>query len=266
MQAPTMNTNSPCISVSDTECESMSSHTSSSQDNTQILHPFQFPWRLHEMLEDADKNGYTAAVSWLPDEKSFKVHKQETFVNQMMPRYFNQTKYRSFQRQLNVWGFERVADGPGRGGYTHKWFVRNEPSLCHNMKRERTKGTKKTKQTNKRPAPCTAPPSCIATPAFETSSGFVIDHCLIDNDNLKTVSPQDEDLDEWFQNLGKQSNLEPPEVEPVQLSQPSGREMSKQFVSMCKKPLRKEEMYRYQDLKYVMIGLKWGNSIFENKI
>ena len=95
------------------------------------------------MLEAAEADGHGSIVSWLPDQTSFKVHNQAAFVNNILPRYFNQTKYRSFQRQLNVWGYERISDGPGKGGYKHKHFVRNNPSLCHNMKRERTKGTKK---------------------------------------------------------------------------------------------------------------------------
>jgi hypothetical protein len=94
-----------------------------------------FPWKLHEMLEAAEANRFTSVVSWLPDHRSFKVHDKETFVSLIMTRYFDQTKDKSFQRQLNMWGFERHLDGASKGGYTHPCLVRGKPSLCYRMKR-----------------------------------------------------------------------------------------------------------------------------------
>jgi hypothetical protein len=101
----------------------------------------QFPWKLHEMLDDAEIEGFTYIVSWLPDYNSFKVHDQEAFTSLIMARYFRQTKYKSFQRQLNIWCFQRIARGEGRGGYMHALFVRAKPSLCYSMKRTKSKGT-----------------------------------------------------------------------------------------------------------------------------
>jgi hypothetical protein len=101
----------------------------------------QFPWKLHEMLNDAEIEGFTSIVSWLPDYNSFKVHDQKAFTSQIMARYFRQTRYKSFQRQLNIWCFQRIAKGAGRGGYMHALFVRTKPSLCYSMKRTKNKGT-----------------------------------------------------------------------------------------------------------------------------
>jgi hypothetical protein len=101
----------------------------------------QFPWKLHAMLHDAEIEGFTSIVSWLPDCNSFKVHDQEAFTSQIMARYFRQTKYKSFQRQLHIWCFQRIARGEGRGGYMHALFVRTKPSLCYSMKRTKNKGT-----------------------------------------------------------------------------------------------------------------------------
>ena len=58
-----------------------------------------FPWKLHKMLELADQEGFGNIVSWLPDGRSFKVHDPSTFVEQIMPNFFLQSKYKSFQRQ-----------------------------------------------------------------------------------------------------------------------------------------------------------------------
>lgn len=106
-----------------------------------VNHSIPFPWKLHDMLEAAEKSGFAAIVSWLPDENSFKVHLPDVFVDRIMPLYFKQTKYKSFQRQLNMWGFERLLAGAEKGGYQHEFFVRGKPSLCRHMKRLKIKGT-----------------------------------------------------------------------------------------------------------------------------
>ena len=65
-------------------------------------HPMKmktFPWKLHEMLELADQEGYETIVSWLPDGRSFKVYHPKEFVAKIMPNFFLQSKYKSFQRQ-----------------------------------------------------------------------------------------------------------------------------------------------------------------------
>jgi len=59
----------------------------------------RFPWKLHEMLDESEKMGLDSIVSWLPDERSFKVHDPDTFVQDIMPKWFRQSKYKSFQRQ-----------------------------------------------------------------------------------------------------------------------------------------------------------------------
>jgi hypothetical protein len=57
-----------------------------------------------------------------------------------MPKYFDKTKYKSFQRQLNMWGFDRVGSGPYKGAYLHSCFVRGQPQLCEQMQRTKIKG------------------------------------------------------------------------------------------------------------------------------
>ena len=70
-----------------------------------------FPWKLHIMLEAIHKEGDTNIVSWLSHGKAFIVHKPKDFVNEIMPKFFNQSKYASFQRQLNLYGFQRLLAG-----------------------------------------------------------------------------------------------------------------------------------------------------------
>jgi hypothetical protein len=94
-----------------------------------------FPRKLHAMLEDASKNNLEDIASWQPGGKSFKVFKQQRFASEIMQTYSNQTKYKSFQRQLNIYGFHRVHHGPNKGGYSHKHFIRCSPELSDRMMR-----------------------------------------------------------------------------------------------------------------------------------
>jgi hypothetical protein len=50
-------------------------------------------------------------------------------------RFFKQSKLASFQRQLNLWGFQKVVNGPDRGGYYHELFLRGRPDLAPLMLR-----------------------------------------------------------------------------------------------------------------------------------
>jgi hypothetical protein len=101
----------------------------------------QFPWKLHDMLEDADVEGFSDIVSWLPDSaNSFKVHQPGVFVLDIMPRYFKKIQFPSFRRQINMWGFERIKRGAGKGGYRDPNFIRGMPWRCCMMTRVKIKG------------------------------------------------------------------------------------------------------------------------------
>ena len=67
----------------------------------------QFPTKLYKMLEIVESLGLSHAVSWLPDGRSFKVKNPAQFMDLVAPQFFKFTQYRSFQRQLNLWGFHR---------------------------------------------------------------------------------------------------------------------------------------------------------------
>ena len=59
-----------------------------------------------------------------------------------MAKYFKQTKFASFQRQLNLYGFSRITTSLDRGGYYHEMFLRGKRFLTHRISRMRVKGTK----------------------------------------------------------------------------------------------------------------------------
>jgi hypothetical protein len=83
------------------------------------------------------------AVTWLPDGRGFLILDSHQFGTATLPRYFHTIQYKSFVRQLNIYGFHRVTakGSPDYGAYTHPLFVRGRPDLCLAMKRQKVKGT-----------------------------------------------------------------------------------------------------------------------------
>ncbi len=107
-----------------------------------------FPWILHDMLGAATGEGFENIVSWQPCGLAFKVHDTRIFTESIMPRHlFNQTQYKSFQRQLNIYGFRRLTSGSKKGAYTHELLIRGKPEVCRFMVRTKIKekGSRPTK-------------------------------------------------------------------------------------------------------------------------
>jgi hypothetical protein len=113
----------------------------SNSPNTAIDKPNQFPWKLYDMLHTAEKRNEEHIISWIKDGMAFKVHNRDLFIEEYMKKMFNQTKFKSFQRQLNLWGFERVQNGPDKGSYFHPLFVKGRRDCCQRLTRVRLKGT-----------------------------------------------------------------------------------------------------------------------------
>ena len=70
-----------------------------------------FPHKLYTLLENenpsSDCTSSSAAITWLPHGRAFIILDQHAFITVIVPKYFKQTKLRSFVRQLNLWGFIR---------------------------------------------------------------------------------------------------------------------------------------------------------------
>jgi hypothetical protein len=90
------------------------------------------------MLENAERDGYAHLISWLPDGKSFKIHAERSLngsdeqnLVDILKKHFNQTRFKSFLRQLQLYGFERTYKGPHKGVCKHEFFVRGRKDLIH---------------------------------------------------------------------------------------------------------------------------------------
>jgi hypothetical protein len=97
-----------------------------------------FPMKLHEILSSPE---YESIVTWLPHGRAWRVLKPKAFEEKIIPKFFRSSKYASFMRQVNGWGFKRITSpGPDFNAYWHELFLRGLPDLCAKMKRPPAKG------------------------------------------------------------------------------------------------------------------------------
>jgi HSF-type DNA-binding len=97
-----------------------------------------FPFKLYMMIKDAKDQDAEDIISFLPHGCAFAVHKPAQFVSDILPKYFKSGRMSSFQRQLNLYGFRRISDGPDQGGYWHDFFLQDCPLLCKDIARKKT--------------------------------------------------------------------------------------------------------------------------------
>ena len=138
---------------------------SSVRTSRTVMH---FPIKLFELISA----GPPSIISWSENGDSFRINHPEAFCTevfrqtppprtdsmrpsdphranrpkpplcravafQVLPRHFRHNKLTSFQRQLNLYGFQRISKGADAGRYFHPLFRRGRPDLLGSIKRER---------------------------------------------------------------------------------------------------------------------------------
>jgi len=99
--------------------------------------PPVFPKRLYDLLENAEKDGHSHLISWMPNGTSFRVHcdtgSQDGVGKVAMDEFlvliktkFKMSRFKSFLRQLQVYGFHRTYKGRDRGICKHGLLVRGQ--------------------------------------------------------------------------------------------------------------------------------------------
>lgn len=91
-----------------------------------------FPAKMQAILSRPDLRD---VVTWMPHGRSWRVLKPREFEIRVIPTYFEHSKFSSFIRQANGWGFRRITRGKDRNSYYHELFLRGLPHLCKKMRR-----------------------------------------------------------------------------------------------------------------------------------
>lgn len=100
-----------------------------------------FPLTLHRVLADLERAGATHIATFVDDGNAFLVRSPKEFETKILREYFpRMSSFGSFQRQLNLYNFKRVSQGPHRGSYSHPRFRRSDPEASRDMKRTKIKG------------------------------------------------------------------------------------------------------------------------------
>eukprot|EP00566_Odontella_aurita_P009006 CAMPEP_0113529980 /NCGR_PEP_ID=MMETSP0015_2-20120614/2689_1 /TAXON_ID=2838 /ORGANISM="Odontella" /LENGTH=816 /DNA_ID=CAMNT_0000428659 /DNA_START=109 /DNA_END=2559 /DNA_ORIENTATION=- /assembly_acc=CAM_ASM_000160 len=92
-----------------------------------------FPAKLHDILSRPDLGD---VISWLDHGRAWHIIDQTAFVDRVMPHFFTQSKFASFMRQVNGWGFVRVTRGEEANSYYSEFFLRSKRSLARFMERK----------------------------------------------------------------------------------------------------------------------------------
>jgi hypothetical protein len=130
--------------------------------STKKLH---FPHRLFRMLEEIRqcRPCLSQIVSWHDDcDTAFVIKNLEAFRVEVMPVYFgSQSKFASFQRQLNNYDFHRVQDRRQNGSmiYWHKNFSRTHPHMIQEVVLKKCKTNQK--------HPSSTPPQLVSAVVLE---------------------------------------------------------------------------------------------------
>lgn len=102
-----------------------------------------FPMTLHRALAELELTpGGKNIAFFLPDGKSFQIRNQHLLEKKILPIFFPKMRsFASFQRQLNLYNFQRIGGaGFDRGSYRHEFFLRDFPAFSSQMKRTKIKG------------------------------------------------------------------------------------------------------------------------------
>jgi hypothetical protein len=97
-----------------------------------------FPAKLHDMIEFADQAGLASStIAWTANGFAFVVLDPDKLVESLLGVFFEQTKYRSFLRQLAMWSFERTnVAGNGLPTFRHPYFSRGQKHAFESLSRE----------------------------------------------------------------------------------------------------------------------------------
>lgn len=99
-----------------------------------------FPFQLHQLLSQSEELGLSDIVSWHNTGDKFIILKPNEFTQRILPSVFRQTKFSSFKRQLNAYGFLREINSTTDMDtliYYNEHFQQGNPGACEQIVRRR---------------------------------------------------------------------------------------------------------------------------------
>ncbi|RLN60957.1 hypothetical protein BBJ28_00002658 [Nothophytophthora sp. Chile5] len=134
---------SPATSIA--SCSSASSDVSSSSSSTSCdsvkrgwVAPFLL--HLHQMLRRENPK----IIRWAEDGLAFQILDKEAMTNQILPKYFKNKNFSSFQRQLNYFGFRKWSKARSQfPTYSREHFTRDNYGAMSLVKRQSKKSRKR---------------------------------------------------------------------------------------------------------------------------
>ncbi|KAG1703095.1 hypothetical protein DVH05_008007 [Phytophthora capsici] len=128
---------SPTMSV----CSTSSSTSSSSSEPVPKrgwVAPFLL--HLHQMLRREDEK----IIRWAEDGMAFQILDKDAMATQILPKYFKNKNFSSFQRQLNYFGFRKWSKARAQfPTYSREHFTRDNFSEMSLVKRQSKKSRKR---------------------------------------------------------------------------------------------------------------------------
>mmetsp|Transcript_1236 Transcript_1236/g.2500 ORF Transcript_1236/g.2500 Transcript_1236/m.2500 type:complete len:407 (+) Transcript_1236:510-1730(+) len=102
-------------------------------------HGAQFPEKLYTVLEAISRANLLDIVAWADHGQVFYIHRLKHFEQVILPLFFKNIKWTSFQRQLNLYRFKLVRQETDLRCYYHELFLRGRPELCTSIERTEVK-------------------------------------------------------------------------------------------------------------------------------
>jgi len=129
---------SSSLSLHKNGADSINAFTLNEDFKDKAISDLLFPWKLHDMLDDAELNQdiKSNVVSWQPDGVSFNIHDKDRFIEEVVPRYFEKIpkEWDVFLNVLSSWGFVRFTSGTQKGAFIHRLLVKGKRSVCKQMR------------------------------------------------------------------------------------------------------------------------------------
>eukprot|EP00577_Skeletonema_sp_RCC1716_P023676 CAMPEP_0113388246 /NCGR_PEP_ID=MMETSP0013_2-20120614/8980_1 /TAXON_ID=2843 ORGANISM="Skeletonema costatum, Strain 1716" /NCGR_SAMPLE_ID=MMETSP0013_2 /ASSEMBLY_ACC=CAM_ASM_000158 /LENGTH=208 /DNA_ID=CAMNT_0000271221 /DNA_START=39 /DNA_END=665 /DNA_ORIENTATION=+ /assembly_acc=CAM_ASM_000158 len=130
--------------------------------------PQQFPRKLFEMLDMESNRIRSGCVAWSSCGRAFRIADVAVFSEEILPAYFKTSKFSSFQRNLNLYGFAKI----NKGVYAHPQFRRGDKDGLTQLR----KRVKASRSSNK-----ITPPSSPTSSSRMVSPPMSPTHEMMDN-------------------------------------------------------------------------------------